>query len=79
MIEAGIDDGDLVVVRRAEEANDGDIVVALVDATTTTLKRIFHDDKNQQVILHPENHTMADIIVPSCQIQGVAVNVIKRL
>ncbi len=79
MIEAGIDDGDLVVVRRTEEANDGDIVVALVDSTTTTLKRIFHDAKHQRIILHPENHTMEDIIVPSCIVQGVAVKVIKSL
>ena len=43
MIEAGIDDGDLVVVKKQVEANDGDIVVALVD-NQNTLKRYFRDD-----------------------------------
>lgn len=79
MIEAGIDDGDLVVVQKAVEASNGDIVVALVEGTTTMLKRIYYDDENKRIILHPENKTMKDIIVSGCQIQGVAVNVIKRL
>lgn len=79
MIEAGIDDGDLVVVRKTHEAKDGDIVVALVDNESTTLKRLFFDKGNHQVILHPENSRLSDITVPSCQIQGVAVKVIKNL
>lgn len=79
MIEAGIDDGDLVVVRKTHEANDGDIVVALVENEATTLKRLYRDKEHRQIVLHPENKTMSDIIVPVCQIQGVAVNVIKNL
>ena len=79
MTEAGIDDGDLVVVRKAETAHDGEIVVALVDNQTTTLKRLYYDDDQKRIILHPENKTMQDIIVRSCQIQGVAVSVIKQL
>ncbi len=79
MTEAGIDDGDLVVVKKTSEARDGDIVVALVDNSTTTLKRLFIDEEQHRVILHPENRSMKDIVVPSCQIQGVAINVIKRL
>ena len=79
MIKAGIDDGDLVVIRKAEVAHDGDIVVALVDDQTTTLKRIFVDADRQMIRLHPENDDMEDIVVPSCQVQGVAVNVIKNL
>ena len=62
MIEAGIDDGDLVVVKKQVEANDGDIVVALVD-NQNTLKRYFRDDENKKIILHPENKKMKDIIV----------------
>ena len=79
MTDAGIDDGDLVVVRKTHEAKNGDIVVALVDNEATTLKRMFIDENRGCVILHPENKQLSDIIVPTCQIQGVAVKVIKNL
>ncbi len=79
MTEAGIDDGDLVVVRKTHEAKNGDIVVALVDNEATTLKRMFIDEEHGCVILHPENKRLSDITVPTCQIQGVAVKVIKNL
>ena len=79
MIEAGIDDGDLVVVRKQQTARDGDIVVALVN-NENTLKRYYRDDKHHCIILHPENSTMSDIIVHGeCYIQGVAQQVIKNL
>ena len=78
MIEAGIEDGDLVVVKKQMEANEGDIVVALVD-NQNTMKRYYRDDKNKKIILHPENKRMKDIIVDECYIQGVACNVIKTL
>jgi repressor LexA len=78
MIEAGIDDGDLVVVKKQVEANEGDIVVALVD-NQNTLKRYFRDDENKKIILHPENKKMKDIVVDDCCIQGVACHIIKEL
>ena len=78
MIDAGIEPGDLVLIRKQEEAKEGDIVVALVD-NENTLKRYFVDKENHQVRLHPENTTMKDILVDDCKIQGVAVNVIKSL
>lgn len=78
IIEAGIDDGDLVLIRKTTEANDGDIVVALVD-NENTLKRIHFDRENQFIILHPENNEMQDIIVKECVIQGVAVKIIKDI
>ena len=78
MIEAGIDDGDLVVVRKQVEANEGDIVVALVD-NQNTLKRYYRDNANKKIILHPENKTMKDIIVDDCYIQGVACHIIKKI
>lgn len=78
MIEAGIDDGDLVVVKKQIYAEDGDIVVALVD-NQNTLKRFYRDNDNRKVILHPENRRMKDIIVDDCFIQGVACHVIKNL
>lgn len=78
MVDIGIEPGDLVVVRKQNTANDGDIVVALVD-NETTLKRFYRDEKNQCIRLHPENKRMKDICVRNCRIQGVAQNVIKAL
>lgn len=78
MIEAGIDSGDLVVVRKQNYANDGDIVAALVD-NQNTLKRFYRDDKRKKFVLHPENKDMEDILVDECYIQGVAAHVIKAL
>lgn len=79
MIEAGIDDGDLVVVRKQETARDGDIVVALVN-NENTLKRYYRDDELHCIRLHPENSEMEDILVyGDCFIQGVAQQVIKNL
>lgn len=78
MIEAGISSGDLVLVRKQSEAKEGDIVVALV-GNENTLKRYFVDKENEKIILHPENKKMKDIIVSSCEIQGVAIKVIKNL
>ena len=78
MIEAGIDDGDLVVIKKQKTANEGDIVVALVD-NQNTLKRYYIDRKKRCVRLHPENSSMKDIYVKECIIQGVAHHVIKAL
>lgn len=78
MIDAGINNDDMIIVRKQEAADDGQIVVALVE-NETTLKRIYKDNENHQVILHPENKAMKDIIVPDCRIQGVAVHVLKSL
>lgn len=78
MIGAGINSGDLVIVRQQQKAEDGDIVVALLE-TETTLKRFFWDRENNEIILHPENKEMADIRTEHCVIQGVAVKVIKDL
>ena len=74
MIDIGISKNDLLVIRRQEEANDGDILVALVNGANT-LKR-FYKEKNQ-IRLHPENKTMDDIIVTNCEIQGVLISCIK--
>lgn len=78
MIGAGIEDGDLVVVRQQPTAEPGQIVVALVE-DEVTLKRFFPDPENGCVRLHPENKKLKDIIVEDCQIQGVAVKVLKDL
>ena len=78
MIGAGIEDGDLVVINKQAEANEGDIVVALID-NESTLKRFYKDDEHRRVILRAENKKYKDIIRPSCTIQGVAQHVIKRV
>ncbi len=76
MINAGIDDGDLVVVRQQPTAVYNQIVVALVD-DEATLKRF--RPQSGCVYLHPENPSYDDIIVRDCVIQGVAVKVLKDL
>ena len=78
MIDVGINDGDLVLVRQRNEANYNDIVVALVE-NEVTLKRFRPDPENKRIILHPENKRMKDIVVKECKIQGVAIKVIKDL
>lgn len=78
MVEAGIDDGDLVVVRKQNFADEGDIIVALVD-NQNTLKRYYRDDERKKIVLHPENKRMKDILVDECYIQGVACHIIKAL
>lgn len=74
MIDVGINKGDLVVLRKQNTADDGDIVVALID-NDATLKRIYR--KDGKIILHPENKKMKDIVLDSCDIQGVLVSCIK--
>lgn len=59
MIDAGIFDGDKIIVRRQNTAQNGEIVVALIE-DSATVKRIYY--KNGQVILHPENEALADMI-----------------
>ena len=78
MIDAGIDDGDLVLIRQQSTAEEGQIVVALME-DEATLKRFYTEPENGIIRLHPENHTMEDIIVENCIIQGVAVKVLKDL
>ena len=74
MIDIGINKDDLLVIRKQEYAEDGEIVVALTNGDNT-LKRLFH--RNGKIVLHPENKTMSDIIVKNCEIQGVLVGCIK--
>ncbi len=78
MIEADIEDGDLVLIRQQNTANEGQIVVALID-DEATLKRFYPEPENHRICLHPENSQMDNIYVDNCEIQGVAVKVIKDL
>ncbi|HOO23398.1 MAG TPA: transcriptional repressor LexA [Clostridia bacterium] len=76
MINADIDDGDFVIVRQQNTAEDGQIIVALIDGCAT-LKRFFKDNKKHMVRLHPENDEMEDMYFSSVDIQGVVKKVIK--
>ena len=78
MIEAGIDDGDLVVVRQQRHASRGDIIVAYMDGETT-LKGYYPEPEKNRIRLQPANETMRPIYVSSLEIQGVAVYVIKQI
>ena len=78
MTEAGIDDGDLVVIRKQSAAEPGDIVVALV-GDEATLKTYYPDRQKRCIRLHPENGKYEDIVTETAIIQGVAVKVIKDL
>jgi repressor LexA len=76
MIKAGILDGDLVVVRQQEYADDGDIVVALLE-DDATVKRFFRE--SEQVRLQPENDDMEPIFAREPVIAGKVVGVLRRL
>lgn len=78
MVDVGIERGDVVVIRKQTQANEGDIVAALYDHETI-LKRFHKDGETRQIRLHPDNQKMKDIILKECSIQGVAVYVIKAL
>jgi repressor LexA len=81
MINAGILDGDLLVVRRTQDARNGDIVVALAGddetADEATVKRFFRD--GARVRLQPENDAMEPIYAPNVQILGKVVGVFREL
>ncbi|MCD2345930.1 transcriptional repressor LexA [Clostridium guangxiense] len=67
MIEAGIYDGDLAIIEKVNSAENGEIVVALIE-NEATIKRFFKE--NDKIRLQPENHTMDPIIVDDCKIIG---------
>ncbi len=76
MIEEQIRDGDYVVVEQVESANNGDIVVALLDNGMATLKRFFKE--TTRVRLEPANSTMSPIFVRNVRIQGRVVGLIRK-
>ena len=80
MIDALINDGDIVVMRQAETANNGDMVAAwLADEEETTLKRFYNE--GSRIRLQPENKTMEPIYAnpDNVQIMGRVVTVIRQL
>ena len=76
MIEAGILDGDYILVRKQDIARNGEIVVALIEDEATV--KTFYREKDH-VRLQPENSTMDPIIVPDCKILGRVCGVFRKM
>lgn len=76
MIEAGILDGDYILVKRQNTANNGEIVVALIEDEATV--KTFYKEKGH-IRLQPENSTMDPIIVPNCEILGKVAGVFRKM
>ncbi len=76
MINIGMFDGDKIVVRKQDSADNGDIVVALVD-DSATVKRFFR--RNNKVVLHPENDEMEDFIFDEVTILGKVVGLMRNI
>lgn len=76
MIDEGILDGDYVVIQHQQEAQNGDIVVALLPNGLATLKRIYFE--KERIKLMPANATMSPIYTTHVKIQGKVVGLIRR-
>lgn len=76
MIEAGILDGDYILIKRQNTANNGEMVVALIGEEATV--KTFYKEKDH-IRLQPENHTMEPIIVPTCEILGKVAGVFRKI
>lgn len=76
MINAGIYNNDIIVVRKQNTANNGDIVAALID-DCATVKRFFKEDN--RIRLQPENPTMGPIYTDNCTILGKVVGLVRRM
>jgi len=77
MINAGIFDNDIVIIRKQNSAKNGEIVAAMTDENEVTLKR-FYKEKGH-IRLQPENDTMEPIILPNCQILGKAIGLYRKI
>ena len=77
MINAGIFDKDIVIVKKQKVCHDGEIVVAMTDEDEVTLKR-FYKEKDH-IRLQPENDSMSPIIVDNCTILGKAIGLYRKI
>jgi repressor LexA len=77
MIEAGILDGDLVIVRQQQTANNGDIVVAMTEDDEATVKRFFKE--KDYIRLQPENSSLEPIILRNVSILGKVIGVYRTV
>ncbi len=76
MIEAGINDGDYIIVSKQETARNGQIVVAMIDGEATV--KTFYKEKDH-IRLQPENSSMEPIIVKNCQILGKVIGLFRKI
>ena len=79
MVDAHISDGDFVVVNERQRADNGEMVIAMVQGTSATVKK-FYRERDGRIRLQPANETMAPIYVHEndISIQGVVVGVLRR-
>ena len=77
MINAGIHDGDIVIVQKQQTANNGDIVVAMTEENEVTLKTFYKEDGYFR--LQPENDTMSPIILDKVSIVGKAIGLYRKM
>lgn len=75
MINAGIHENDIIVVKQQNTAENGEIVIALID-DSATVKRLFR--KDNKIILHPENDNMSDMIFDNVIILGVVKGLFRK-
>ena len=77
MIEAGIHDGDIVIVQKQDTARNGEIVVAMTEENEVTLKTFYKEDGYFR--LQPENSTMNPIILDKVYIVGKAIGLYRKI
>ena len=77
MIDAGIHDRDLIVVSQQKDADNGDIVVALIDDSATV--KTFYRENNGFIRLQPANESFQPIIVNDCEILGKVVGLYRKV
>ena len=78
MVDDGIHDGDLVVVRKTSGARNGQVVVAILGDEEATLKR-YYRTADGRVRLEPANARLRPVVVDRCEVRGVVVSVVRRL
>ena len=79
MIDEQIRDGDYVIVEDRQTAENGEVVIALIDKEETTVKK-FYREKNGNVRLQPANATMKPFTMPSerVKIQGIVIGILRK-
>ena len=76
MIEKGIHDGDMVLVRQQQTASNGDIVIALID-DSATVKQFYKE--SEQIRLQPANPAFSPLIVDECEILGKVISLYRKM
>jgi repressor LexA len=76
MIDEGIHDGDYVMCRRSATANNGQLVIAIIDNENATLKKFYKEKTN--VRLQPANDNYQPIYSNNCRIEAVVVGLVRK-